>query len=62
MNFAAWNVRGINGPPTQNKVVNLCRQHNVSIFGLFETNLKLEIVHSFMHKKFRGWRWCTNLE
>lgn len=40
MKMAVWNVRGLNGPLTQNKVAKLCRQHNISIFGLLETKVK----------------------
>lgn len=32
------------------------------MFGLLETKLKLDKVTSFMHRKFRGWDWCSNLE
>lgn len=60
MNLAAWNVRGLNGPLTQNKVVSLCRQHNISLFGLLETKMKLERVFVFMNNKFRGWNWFSN--
>lgn len=62
MNFASWNVRGLNRPLTQNNVVQLSRQHNLSFFGLMETKLKLESVKHFMFRKFKGWKWCSNLD
>lgn len=62
MIFASWNVRGLNGPLTLNKVVTLCRQHNISLFGLQETKLKLEKVDTFVFRKLRGWKWISNHE
>lgn len=62
MIITSWNVRRLNGPPTQNKVVNVCRQHNISIFGVLKAKLKLDRVHSFIHRKFRNWDWCSNFE
>lgn len=50
MNIGAWNVRGLNGPLTQNKVANLAWQHKLSIFGLHETKLRLERVPPFVHR------------
>lgn len=61
MNIGSWNVRDLNGPLTQNKVADLVRQHNLTIFGLVETKLMLDRIHSFMHRKFRDWSWCSNL-
>lgn len=62
MILAAWNRMGLNGPLTQNKVASLSHLHNVAIFGLLETKLNLDRVRKFMHKKFRDWNWCTNLQ
>lgn len=62
MIIGTWNVRGLNEPLTRNKVASLTRQHNVAIFGLLESKLKLDRVPSFMHRKFRDWKWCSNLE
>lgn len=38
------------------------RQHNISLFGLLETKLKLDKVHTFMKRKFKTWKWCSNLD
>lgn len=62
MIIGAWNVRGLNGLLTQDKTANLAWQYNISIFGLLVTKLRTEMVQSFMHARFGGWEWCSNLD
>lgn len=60
MRIACWNVRGLNGPLTQNKVAALCKQHNISIFGMLETKTRSGKIGDIMHSKFRSWSFLTN--
>lgn len=60
MKLAVWNVRGLNGPLTQNKVANLCWQHKVCIFGLLETKVKYDKLPLIMRRKFWDWNYTSN--
>lgn len=62
MIIGAWNVRGINGHLTQNKVANLAWNHKISIFCLIETKLRFDRIEPFINRKFSGWKWCSNLD
>lgn len=62
MIFASWNVRGFNGPLTQNKVVTMCRQHNLSIFGMLETKVPVDRLGGIMYRKFIDWKYHSNHE
>lgn len=60
MKLACWNVRGFNGPLTQNIVASLCRQHNIAIFGILETKVAKDRIGGIMYRKFRGWNFHSN--
>lgn len=60
MKIACWNVRGLNGPLTQNKVAALCKRHNIDIFGLLETKVKKDKISDIMCRKFRRWAFFSN--
>lgn len=53
MKISCWNVRGLNGLLTQNKVASLFKQHDMALIGLLETKMKVDSIPSFMYTKFR---------
>lgn len=62
MGLRPWNVRGLNGPLTQNKVATLCKQHNLALFGLLETKLRADRMSSMLFNKFKNWESHCNHE
>jgi exonuclease III len=57
-----WNVRGLNSPLKQHKLVRLMQKHKFDVCGLLETKLvpsKLQFMHRFRLKR---WKLVSNVE
>lgn len=53
MKLLSWNVRGLFKPSKQNEVLNLIRVHDLAIFGVMETRLKVHSLGRIMSTRFR---------
>lgn len=63
MKVASWNVRGFNGPRTQDAVVRFLKKHCIDIIGILETKIdELEDLHHILLTKFSGWRASHNFD
>lgn len=50
MIIGCWNVRGLNGLLTQNKVASLFQQLNMGIFGLLEMKITADKLQGYMKR------------
>lgn len=60
MNFAVWNVRGLNKKPHQDEVVNFINANHLSLCALVETKVKLSNSMLVAKKIKKGWNWLFN--
>lgn len=51
----AWNVKGLNAPNKQKKVIHLCNERSVGLVGLLETKVKESRVDNIVNSMFGGW-------
>ncbi|XP_074374175.1 uncharacterized protein LOC141714560 [Apium graveolens] len=60
MNFAVWNVRGINKAPHQKELQNFISSNNVNLMGVLETKVKSDNALGVSKKICRDWKWLFN--
>ena len=60
MNILIWNVRGLNDPLKQKRVVDRIRSMKIMLVGLLETRVKEYNSQSIINKYFQGWKWAHN--
>ena len=59
-NFLVWNVRGLNKCSKQLNVRNFITAHNISLFSLLETNVKMSKMGALYQNLCPGWCFTTN--
>lgn len=62
MKLGAWNVRGLKGRLTKDGVVDLLKQHRVSLFGVFETKLSIPNLNLFFNNRLGSWNFAHNFD
>lgn len=62
MKVGAWNVRGLKGRLTMDGVVDLLKQHQVSLFGIFESKLSIPNLNLFFNYRLRNWNFAHNFD
>ncbi|XP_074363454.1 uncharacterized protein LOC141703992 [Apium graveolens] len=60
MNFAAWNVRGINKAPHQKELQSFISVNNVHFMGILETKVKSDKAPIISKKVKKEWKWLFN--
>ncbi|XP_073129134.1 uncharacterized protein [Henckelia pumila] len=66
MKIASWNMRGFNKPLKQRHVQGVLKKYNLSVLGLLEVKVKVNLVDRMMETKFPGmsflhnFHMCTN--
>ncbi|XP_039071287.1 uncharacterized protein LOC120218420 [Hibiscus syriacus] len=50
-----WNIRGLNNPQKQSKVLNRAKLYNIDILCLLETRVKTEKASNILHSNFGDW-------
>ncbi|XP_039072037.1 uncharacterized protein LOC120219279 [Hibiscus syriacus] len=62
MIISFWNIRGLNSPLKQNKVILRAIQNKIDILCLLETRVKSEKSEAIFNSKFSSWNICTNYD
>ncbi|XP_074360896.1 uncharacterized protein LOC141701135 [Apium graveolens] len=62
MNFAAWNVRGINKSPHQKELQQFISVNNIDLMGILETKVKVSNALSISKKINKNWQWLFNYD
>nr|GFA01220.1 hypothetical protein [Tanacetum cinerariifolium] len=57
----AWNVRGLNNTPNQDKVIQILREDDFSLCGLLETHVKKKDLFRICNRVLRNWDWASNI-
>ena len=60
LNFACWNIRGINARIKQKEVMDVINRRNLSLCALVETHVKKENVGTTFGSVFGSWKWVSN--
>ena len=60
INFASWNVRGLNTPLKQDEVRRLVTSKNLSLVGLIETKVSYGRRHKLARELLPGWEFIFN--
>ena len=58
----SWNIRGLNNPLKQYKVVSLMKKHKMDMCGLLETKLTSSRVACMHRLRLRYWQYLTNAD
>lgn len=61
-NIMAWNVRGLNNRNKQNEVRRFIESHNIKLFSLLETRVKMKNLGSTYMNVCSGWCFPHNLK
>ena len=62
MNFANWNIRGLNKKYKQEEIRSLIHQHRLSLIGINETRVSIEKSRQIGQTLLRGWHCVTNYD
>lgn len=62
MNFASWNVRGLNKRPHQKELINFITDNKISLIGCLETKVKSSKFSSVARSINKYWSWLDNLD
>lgn len=62
MNYAVWNVRGLNKSPHQNEVKNFISENNISFMAFLETKVSIDNSIAISKKINRNWLWLFNYD
>ncbi|XP_074363651.1 uncharacterized protein LOC141704298 [Apium graveolens] len=62
MNFASWNVRGINKSPHQKELQQFISGNNIDFMGILETKVKASKAPSISKKINKNWQWLFNYD
>ncbi|XP_074363513.1 uncharacterized protein LOC141704083 [Apium graveolens] len=62
MNFASWNVRGINKTPHQQELQQFISVNNIEFMGILETKVKVSKASSISKKINKNWPWLFNYD
>ncbi|XP_074342078.1 uncharacterized protein LOC141679483 [Apium graveolens] len=62
MNFATWNVRGINKAPHQKELQNFIFVNKIDFMGVLETKVKVTNALGISKKINKNWRWLFNYD
>ena len=62
MNFASWNVRGLNKSPHQKEVKNLIICNKLSFISCLETRVKVDNALCISKEICKNWSWLFNYE
>ena len=60
MTILAWNVRGLNDPLKQRRVVSRIRELKVNLACLVETRVKEQNMQNIISRHFEGWKVLSN--
>ncbi|XP_073149148.1 uncharacterized protein [Henckelia pumila] len=66
MKIASWNMRGFNKPLKQRHVQGVLKKYNLSVLGILEVKVNVNLVDRMMDTKFPGmsfmhnFHMCTN--
>lgn len=62
MNFASWNIRGLNKSSHQEKVLNFISSNNISFMCFIGTKVKLVNSAAISRRINSRWNWVFNYE
>lgn len=62
MNFAMWNVRGLNKTPHKKEVINFINVNRISLMGLVETKVRAQNSAAISKSINKNWKWIFNYE
>lgn len=60
-NILAWTIRGLNNSSKQNEVRNFIKSHNIKLFSLLETRVKMKNLGKMYSNLCSGWCFTHNL-
>ncbi|GMJ06864.1 hypothetical protein HRI_004355600 [Hibiscus trionum] len=60
MSILIWNVRGLNDPLKQKKIVNWLENLMFKLYVFLETRVKENNVDGIVHEGFAGWKFLHN--
>ncbi|WOH03942.1 hypothetical protein DCAR_0623347 [Daucus carota subsp. sativus] len=60
MNYAAWNVRGLNKRSHQKEVLSFLNSNQLTFVGLLETKIKSCNLAKVVGKLKKNWQWYAN--